>query len=131
MNISFAWTVPALLAGEKSRTRRQWDADYARRFTAGQQALAFDRSPRFAGRPVALIELTAAPVLEPISAMPDKDFEREGFGFFERHPEAVPASDPLGIRAYGARRAFERWREAGGDYYIVDFKLLNKIASRQ
>lgn len=30
--ISFAWTSPALKSGNKTVTRRQWDATYARRF---------------------------------------------------------------------------------------------------
>jgi hypothetical protein len=36
MTISFAWTTPALLAGHKTVTRRDWDAEYAIRFAAGQ-----------------------------------------------------------------------------------------------
>lgn len=35
MNISFAWTTPALLAGRKTVTRRHWDRRYAGRGEKG------------------------------------------------------------------------------------------------
>lgn len=38
--ISFAWTSPALLAGAKTVTRRDWDDSYARRFSAGELVAA-------------------------------------------------------------------------------------------
>jgi hypothetical protein len=35
MDLSFAWTTPALIADRKSCTRRDWSADYAARFRDG------------------------------------------------------------------------------------------------
>lgn len=44
MIVSFAWTTGAFLAGRKSRTRREWDDAYARRFNVkpNQQELYID-----------------------------------------------------------------------------------------
>jgi hypothetical protein len=62
--ISFAWTTPALLAGSKCVTRREWDKKYAESFEAGEYVQAFDKSPRAGGKCVAIIELTQKPYLQ-------------------------------------------------------------------
>lgn len=59
--ISFAWTTPALLAGRKTCTRRDWTYGYAANFALGEEVAAYDRSPRAFGQRVATIRLTALP----------------------------------------------------------------------
>jgi hypothetical protein len=56
--ISFAWTVPALIAGQKTVTRRVWSSGHAAKFHAGDVVDAWDKSPRAHGRRVATIEIT-------------------------------------------------------------------------
>jgi hypothetical protein len=79
--ISFAWTTPALLAGRKTVTRRDWSHGYALRFHAGDDVAAYDRNPRHGGRQVATIRLTADPYRESTKAAAEEDYEGEGFAF--------------------------------------------------
>ena len=62
MIISFGWTTPALLAGHKTVTRREWKPQHAAKFKAGMLVDAWNTSPRnVKGDPhkVATIRLTA------------------------------------------------------------------------
>lgn len=81
--ISFAKTTPALLAGRKTRTRREWSAKHAARFKAGELCQAWDHVPRVKGaKRVGTIRLTAAPRWEAKGApVPMDDWEREGFAY--------------------------------------------------
>ena len=124
--ISFAWTTAALLAGAKSVTRRDWDRAYADAFYAGEKVAAYDRQPRYRGKQVAVIELMQRPYLEALAAMPDYDYEAEGWAYYEQHPEVRPKTI-LGGRVDDTtftRAGFERWRRSGGEMYVVRFKLL-------
>ncbi len=95
--ISFAHTTRALLAGEKTVTRRTWKR---RHMTGWQQWYdegrrvhdAWDQLPIQGGEKVAEIKLTERPYLEPLGEMPEEDLEREGgfadsleefFGFWD------------------------------------------------
>jgi len=120
--ISFAYTTPALLAGRKTCTRRDWDAAYAARFHRGDLVRAYDRSPRFGGRHVADIVLTADPVLEPIAQMPASDYEAEGFAYLHEHAEALSRAT---VQRFGtfAWEDFERWRQSGVQMWVVRFRL--------
>ena len=71
--ISFSWTSAALLAGHKTVTRRDWDADYARRFRAGREVIAYDKLPRNGGKPIARLRLTDDARYEPDAAAPDSE----------------------------------------------------------
>jgi hypothetical protein len=90
--ISFAHTVPALLAGAKTCTRREWSDDYGSRFRAGELVSAFDRSPRIHGRRIGVVRLTEQPRREPLAMMPDTDYQAEGFEWMTRHPDTWPKS---------------------------------------
>jgi len=123
--ISFAWTTPALLAGRKTVTRRQWSTKYATRFKAGEQVKAYDKLPRNFGKPVAVIELLHAPYIELINCAPDGDYEAEGFKFFEEHPDLLPHNAPWQKMDFSV---FNDWRYrhhmAGGQppcYWVVRF----------
>ncbi len=117
MIISFAHTTPALLAGEKTVTRREWSPEHAARFRAGQMVDAYDRSPRNGGKRVATIRITSI-TREPMSAMPDGDYEAEGFAYLEAHGIGSAAGHDT------SRRGFEEWRQAGTDAYVVRFELV-------
>ena len=78
--ISFAWTTPALLAGRKTVTRREWAHSHAKGFQNAQLVQAYDKAPFLGGKRVAIIRLTQAPRLEPISEAPDSDHEVRPIG---------------------------------------------------
>lgn len=133
--ISFAHTTPALLAGRKTVTRRNWDHGYAGRFHRGQDVDAWNRSPRKGGRPVAVIRLVADPTYEPLSAMMDDDYEAEGFAYLYEHPECLPRTlwgrrvgrDDFSLAAFQAIR-----RERGGVMmWVVRFELVRIIDGDQ
>lgn len=96
--ISFAWTVPALLAGEKTVTRRDWKASHAQGFSRGELVSAYDKDPRAGGQKIGEIRLKVPPYLEPVSEMPASDYDLEGFAYFEDHPEELPSSAPPWMR---------------------------------
>lgn len=121
MIISFAWTTKALLAGRKSRTRREWTANYAKRFKVGDLVQVYDKQPRFGGKRVAIIRITGKKY-EPVSMMPDSDYEKEGFKFM--------AENGLKIWDKHPKKAFREWREENGCHYIIDFELV-KIFRRR
>lgn len=79
--ISFAWTTPALLAHEKTVTRRAWKPQHAAKFHAGQLVDAWDKSPRYGGKKVAVIKLVQDPYQENSAAIPKEDFKAEGFDY--------------------------------------------------
>jgi hypothetical protein len=113
--ISFALTVPALLAGRKSRTRREWPDRYASMFKAGDHCQAFDRSPRFGGKQIAIIEIIEIKK-QHLSEMNAEDYEKEGFKYFE--------DNGLKIWNKEATQAFNDWREDDQEVYVIDFKVL-------
>ena len=55
--ISFAWTIPAVLDGRKTVTRRKWTDKYARQFRVGHLVQAWDKSPRCGGKKIAIIQI--------------------------------------------------------------------------
>lgn len=83
MIISFAHTTPALLAGAKTVSRRNWAAGHAAKFRAGQTVDAWSASPHHGGKKVAEICLTEPPYLESTSQIPRTDWWLEGFQYME------------------------------------------------
>ena len=83
--ISFAWTAPALLAGRKTCTCRDWERDYAERFKAGDIIAAYDRSPRFKGSQIATLRLTHdatyGRLIDVLGGGFDAAYEAEGFAW--------------------------------------------------
>ncbi len=113
-NISMAWTKDAFIAGRKSKTRRKWTEKYAQRFKVGDICQVYDRQPRFGGKPIGKIKIVGIGK-EPISEMPDTDFEKEGFAYMEEN----------GLKIWGKppRVAFHDWRQEGGEYWVVEFHI--------
>ena len=90
MIISFAWTTPALLAGAKTMTRRDWSHDHARRFTIGRLVDAWDRSPRTGkGHKVAPVRITREPRRDSTANLSADDYRREGFGWLCEHGQVA------------------------------------------
>jgi len=117
MIISFAWTTPALLSGEKTRTRREWSDEYAKRCKVGDLIQAYDKQPRFKGKKVAVIKIIGIKK-EDITLMPEDDYFKEGFAYLERVGKKIFNQDP--------KIAFKEWREEGGKYWVIDFELVEK-----
>jgi hypothetical protein len=113
--IAFAWTSPALIARAKDTTRRDWTADYAKRWKAGQIAQAYDNGPRRGGKKIGEIRLTQAPHLERTRFMPDADYRREGLEWLDRHPQCIPANRHID---------FQAWKEADERLYVICFEIL-------
>lgn len=123
MIISFAWTTPSLLAGEKTVTRRDWDQDYARRFRKGMIVTAYDRQPRNGGKPIARLRLTDDARYEPDADAPDSDWQAEGFQWFQNRygPRLKNGRDV-------SRHGFNTWRQAGGSSWVVRFEVVEYLA---
>jgi len=95
--ISFGWTTPALLAGIKTVTRRDWNPKHAARFHAGDLIDAWNTSPRnIRGSPckVATIRLTNDPYQEWTNEAPEDDYEKEGFRWLEEHGLTINGISP-------------------------------------
>lgn len=122
--ISFAYVAPAINAGRKTVTRRAWDDAYAERFHEGQRIQAWDKSPRFGGKRIATIRLTANPTYEPMSDMPDEDYEGEGFAFL--HETGVVPPKSSGFESFSFE-AFEGWRSGGGWAWVIRFEIEEAI----
>jgi hypothetical protein len=124
--ISFAYTTPALLAGAKTVTRRDWNAEYAQSFRRGEVVQAYDRNPRFHGKHVANIRLTEGPPWEAMHLMPDSDYIAEGFAWLHEHQDQISQA---GRRVFGtfSFADFERWRQQPGGMWVVRFELVEVL----
>ncbi len=114
--ISFAWTTPALLAGMKTVTRREWNDSYARQFEAGDLVAAYDRSPRYGGRQVATLRLLCAPYQENIADAPEEDYVAEGLEWMNAR----------GLRAnrMPPNLFWSAWRRSRAVVWVVRFELV-------
>ena len=102
--ISFAWTTPALLAGAKTVTRREWSDRYARTFHRGDLVAAYDRNPRAHGKQVGVIELTRDPYQEQLGMTPAEEFDHEGLAWMEKRGLTMPGGvSPLEFWRAGRR----------------------------
>ena len=113
--------MPALLAGAKTVVRFPWSDAMARRYRADSLVVACDAGPRRGGRPPTLLQLVAPPRREPLTAMPDADYEADGWRWLHDHPEW------LGGRITAADfswEAFCRWCARPGLVYVLRFALV-------
>lgn len=115
--ISFAWTSPALLAGEKTCTRRRWSAKYARLFHKGDLVQAYSRTPQYGGKRIAIIRLTCDPYLEFTGQAPGDDFKAEGFYWMEENDILVRGVMPTYF--------WDQWREDNELVYVVRFEVVS------
>ena len=117
--ISFGWTAPALVAGAKTVTRRDWKDSWAQRFKKGDICQAYDKDPRYGGKRIGYVQLTEDPVKEPMSKMSASDYLKEGFAYLHVHPERMPAPMPIDVSPQG----FKKWRKSGGSKWVIRFRL--------
>jgi hypothetical protein len=117
MIISFAWTTPALLAGAKTMTRRDWTHDHARRFTVGRLVDAWDRSPRTRqGRKVAVIKITREPYRSSTVDLTEDDYRREGFEWLREHGHRQTVA-----------KVMESWGVNPREVWVVEFELVEVL----
>jgi hypothetical protein len=115
--VSFAWTVPALLAGAKTMTRRDWTYSHARKFHVGMRVDAWDRLPRVAGaKRVAVIELTRDPWRGSSGDLTPEDYEREGFAYLAAHGDRATVE-----------RVMTSWGARPRELWVVEFKLVGVV----
>lgn len=134
--ISFAHTTPALLAGRKTVTRREWKHSWAMKFSAGDYIQAYDKDPRYGGRKVAIIQLTVKPYLQDLIRMPFSDYECEGFKYMDENPKLMkkflgrdynPDGDIRDENGYrNMRHNFLCWKltNPGASLWVVRFRLI-------
>lgn len=121
MIVSFAWTTPALLAGAKTMTRRDWSPSHAAHFKAGMLVDAWDKNPRTGkGRKVATIRITRDPYQAPIGPgiLGPRDFNREGFAYLLGWPETARI----------VRRVLDDWRDNPRQVYVLEFDLVEVVS---
>ena len=118
--ISFAHTTPALVAGEKTVTRRNWKPRHAASFAKGEIVQAWDKSPRFGGHKVAEIRLTQAPYLELTRDMPAEDYAGEGFEYLAARGTLIDNIAPLTL--------WRLWKMDPRMMYVVRFELVTERA---
>ena len=117
------WTLPALLAGAKTVTRQAW-----KRAPGGLCAGQVVTVSGPGRAPVATIRLTADPRLEPLGAMPDSDYEAEGWRWLSDHPEALGRS----VRREDVSwAAFERWRARPYATWVLRFAVCAVAGQRE
>ena len=118
MIISYAETTPALVAGRKTVTRREWSDNHARKFTPGQPVQAWNKTPRVKGaRRVGTVRITRSPYREMSDQIPDEDWEGEGFAYMEEH----------GLYLFGGltpRQVWTLWHEKPSPLYVVRFEVV-------
>lgn len=114
--ISFTWTTPALLAGRKTRTRRQWKLRYAQKFHAGDLVTAYNKSPRIGGKPVAIIRLTKDPYWTNTHKLTDVDWEAEGFAYLSTIGATINGKTPS--------QFWDDWIKAWQLLSTIDFELV-------
>lgn len=115
--ISFAWTTPALLAGAKTVTRRDWSPAHAAKFRAGDVVDAFDKLPRAHGKKIATIRITRDPYLQWTDAIPLHDYVREGFIWLDDHGQRETVA-----------RIVEYWHIRPRPVYVIEFELVEVLA---
>lgn len=128
--ISFGWTTPALVAGAKTCTRRDWKARYAESFRPGEIVTAYSKNPRAHGHPVARIAIeSVSPQRVPMLDAPLSDYAREGFEWFDEHPahrEPAMRAIAQGFGLHAGTTMLDLWREwvlSGDSLYVVRFHL--------
>lgn len=113
--ISFGWTTPALLAGEKTCTRRDWSASHAMSFRPGELVAAWNALPRVGKSPrqVATVRIESVTWSD---EYPDEDWQREGFGYLQAHGLKIGQTEPLAL--------WRLWRQWRPHQWVVRFELV-------
>ncbi len=113
--VPFSGTLPALKAGQKTCTRRQWHEVYASRFHSGDRVAVYDRSPAAGGRSIGLIELTGEPYRQAYREAPPEDWVNEGFAYLE--------SAGVKIKGRTPGELWKSWLNNNNTCWVVRFKV--------
>ncbi len=117
--ISFGKTTPALLAGAKTVTRREWAEKHARSFAAGELVQAWNHSPRVKGaKRVGTIRLLEAPFLQSTAGLPASEYEAEGFVYMFQHDLSIDGMTPPEF--------WNRWKSEPRELWVVRFELVSR-----
>lgn len=114
--VSFGHTTAALLAGQKTVTRRDWKPQHAARFHKGDLCAAYNMSPRNGGKQVAVIRIARAPYLEPSRDIPDEDWQAEGFQYLTDAEVRVFGMWPADV--------WTDWHVNPRDLWVVRFEIV-------
>lgn len=114
--ISFARTTPALIARQKTVTRREWTDAHAARFKVGELVQAWSASPHRRGHRIGIIRITALNK-EPTRQIPETDWEAEGFAYM--------AANGLELaKDVSCRELWEQWRtDATHVTWVIRFEV--------
>lgn len=128
MIISFAWTTPAVVIGEKTETRRDWSErtimqakTAATMFKGGNtyESEAWDKSPRFGGKCFGTIQIIEVIAAEDSRAqMPDSAYKAEGFHILTLLGAKIGKSSPDDVWRF--------WKEENDEpQTVVKFTLVD------
>ncbi len=125
MIISFAWTTEAFLSGQKTATRRFWDAGYMEMWWRNvvkdkHCAQAWDRSPRFKGQKIGVIHIPVKPFPQPLAEMAEADFVEEGSRWRgeDGHPLWISLDEYRGMM---------REQGQGDTPYVIKFSVVEIV----
>jgi len=114
--ISFASTTPAVQAGRKTRTRRDWSLKHAQSYSAGEIVQAYDKSPRQHGQRFGYIRLTQTPFRQSTALLCEKDWGLEGFDYLAEIGALVFGKRPIDV--------WNDWHDHPRDMWVVDFEVV-------
>ena len=123
MNISFAWTTPAIISRQKHRTRRDWSDRYAAMFPVGSIHSATDRQLRYGGKVIETIKI-ANKFKQRTGLLTEEDYKLEGFAYLES----------IGKKMQGqpVREWFCAWKLADELLWVIDFEYVyEKVNTEQ
>lgn len=128
MIISFGWTTPALLAGVKTVTRRDWNDKHAQQWIdrIGTIADAWNASPRVVSKqphPIAKIRIESVLLT---AQYPDEDFELEGLRWLDEHGIWMPDTTRKDFRIKPAA-FWNQWRAERPMLYRVAFEVVEYL----
>ena len=117
MNISFAWTTPAIIVQQKHRTRRDWSDRYAAMFSVGSIHSATDRQMRYGGKVIETIKI-ANKFKQRTGLLTEEDYKLEGFAYLES----------IGVKMQGqpVREWFCAWKLADELLWVIEFDYVYK-----
>lgn len=107
--MSFAWTTPQLLSGDKTVTRRNWKKQWVKN---GDMVRAFNKNPRFGGKEIGKIQIENVSQVQ-LDSIDADELKKEGLSNMTP-PEFVD----WWIKSYPGSIANSKiWR--------IEFKLMN------
>ena len=113
--ISFSWTTQALLAGQKTVTRRAWKDSWAKHFRAGDFVAAYDKAPFAGGKQIATIRLSSSAYQERVGDAPESDYHCEGLAWM--------ANQGIRIQGQLPGQFWDDWRMENPLVWVVRFEL--------